>query len=108
MEQYFYFGEATVETTSESACFPLSAFLGLRPNSATTVVVYFKAVDNTLDADNVVVTHTGTSTKVMMSELASVFNTKARKPLLVVVDRLGSANAVDLTGLITSVTVNKS
>lgn len=108
MEQYFYFGQAAVGATSEAACFPLSTFLAMRPVNSSSIALYYAAVDGTGDADNVTLTHTGTSTKVAMNELVKVLSTKTNKPVTVVADRLGTANAVDVTGIITSVAVNKS
>jgi hypothetical protein len=108
MEQYFYFGEATVAATGEAACFPLSNFLGIRPASSSSITLYYKATDGTGDADSVTLLHTGTSTKVAMGELVKVLSTKTNKPITVVADRLGTANAVDVTGIITVVTVTKS
>tara|TARA_R110002012_G_scaffold285704_1_gene476918 strand:- start:124 stop:450 length:327 start_codon:yes stop_codon:yes gene_type:complete len=108
MEQYFYFGEATVETTGEAACIPLSNIIGIRPDSASSIKIYHKATDGTGDADNITLTHTGTSTKVAMNELVKVLTTKTNKPVVVVVDRLGTANAVDATRVATAIAVFKS
>lgn len=108
MEQYFYFGESAVETSGEAACFPLSNLLAIRPASASSIDIYYKAIDGTADADNVTLSHTGTSTKVAMNELVKVLSTKTNKPVTIVADRLGTANAVDVTGIITAVAVNKS
>ena len=108
MEQYFYFGEATVETTGEAACFPLSQLLGVRPATSASIAIHYLAVDGTGDADSVTLTHTGTSTKVAMNELVKVLSTKTNRPLTVVVDRLGTSNAVDATGVVTAVACAKS
>jgi spore maturation protein SpmB len=107
MEQYFYFGEATVETPGECILFPLSSFLGMRPASASSIQIHYMAIDGSGDADNVLLTHTGT-TKAAMNELAKVFSTKTNKPVTTVAERLGTANAVDVTGIITAVAVTKS
>lgn len=108
MEQYFYFGESTVETTGEAICFPLSKLLGIRPASSSSISIHYQAVDGTGDADDVTLTHTGTSTKKAMNELVKVFSTKTNKPVTVVADRLGTANAIDVTGIITAVACTKS
>ena len=108
MKQYFYFGEATVETTGENVCIPSSSIISIRPDGASSIKIYYKAIDGTGDADNVTLTHTGTSTKAALNELVKVFTTKTNKPIVVVADRLGTDNAVDITNITTAVAVFKS
>ena len=63
MERYFYFGEATVETTGEACLFPLSSFLGATPATSGRTTLHFKARNGSANDDTVLCYHTGTSTK---------------------------------------------
>ena len=63
MERYFYFGEATVETTGESCMFPVSSFLGATPATAGRTTLHFKSRNGAATDDQVLCYHTGTSTK---------------------------------------------
>tara|TARA_R110000851_G_C12946608_1_gene552853 strand:+ start:236 stop:571 length:336 start_codon:yes stop_codon:yes gene_type:complete len=86
MERYFYFGEDTVSTTGSSCLFPLSSFLGMTPAGAAITMMHFKARNNTSADDLVRVTHTGTTTKVFMTEMVKWMKANKKNPFLIVHD----------------------
>lgn len=105
MERYFYFGEDTVSTTGTSCLFPLSSFLGMTPAGADRIVMHFKARNNSQADDLVRLIHTGTTTKVFMTEMVKLM--KANKnPFLIVHDgESGSSINLPNNKTITSVAV---
>jgi hypothetical protein len=54
---YLYFAEGTVSGSSTAAMYPASSFLGLDPIHAGKTRISFKASNNTLVDDDVVVFH---------------------------------------------------
>ena len=102
MERYFYFGEATVETTGENAMYPLSAFLGMTPAGATSTTMHFKSRNGALTDDGVVVTHTGYVPKVFMAEVIEYLQRNQRNPFLIIKDGVSGA---EVTSKIASVAV---
>lgn len=105
MERYFYFGEATVETTGEACMFPLSSFLGMTPVSAASTTMNFKARNGTAFDDKVVITHTGYTPKAFMGEIVKFLQRNQKNPFLAIGDRIGSANGVVSTSKIASLAV---
>ena len=89
---FWYFDEGgTEDTAGDSATYPMSAFRGADPASATTTTMYFKpqvigdAVATGDINDKVVVTHTGVATKVFMKALIQASN-GSKDGFLVVAD----------------------
>jgi hypothetical protein len=66
MENYLYFGEGGgADATTEAGMFPVSKFLGVEPQSATTTRIYFNSAMGNIDGgggagDYVEVTHADT------------------------------------------------
>jgi hypothetical protein len=102
MERYFYFGEATVETTGENAMYPLSSFLGMTPAGAATTTMHFKSRNGALTDDGVVVTHTGHIPKVFMAEVVEYLQRNQKNPFLIIKDGVSGA---EVTSKIVSVAV---
>jgi hypothetical protein len=102
MKRYLYFGEATVETTSEACMFSVDAFLGMTPASASTTTMHFAARNGTLVDDGVVVTHTGYTTKAFMTEIVKFMQNNQKNPFLIIADK---TNPTAVTSMITSVAV---
>ena len=107
MERYFYFGEDDVSTTGESCMFAASSFLGMTPASATTTTMHFQARNGTAVDDVVTVTHTGTTPKVFMTEMAGLMRANQKNPFLIVWDGESGAGIGNLPNgkKITSVAV---
>jgi len=78
MERFFYFGEATVETTGEACLFPLSSFLGATPATSGRTTLHFKSRNGAATDDQVLVHHTGTSTKDFMVYLGGLLRKNQR------------------------------
>jgi|TARA_R100001594_G_scaffold117176_2_gene152379 hypothetical protein len=91
MENYFYFGEETVETTGEAAMFPLSSFLGMTPSGSDSVKLFFKSRNGALTDDNIEFTFTGT-TKNFMSIMVKFLQRNQKNPFIVICDREGTSN----------------
>jgi len=66
MENYLYFGEGGgADATTEAGMFPVSKFLGVEPQTATTTRIYFNSAMGNVDGgggvgDYVEVTHADT------------------------------------------------
>jgi hypothetical protein len=66
MEKYLYFSEGGgADATTEAAMYPVSKFLGVEPQTATTTRIYFESPINDVDGgggagDYVEVTHADT------------------------------------------------
>ena len=103
MERYFYFGEDDVATTGEACMFPLSSFLGMSPVDASSTSMHFMARNGSANDDRVTVTHTGTTTKAFMTEMALFMKANHRNPFLIVHD--GESNTT-ISSMITSVAVS--
>jgi len=86
MEKYFYFGEATVETTGESALFPLSSFLGMTPAGAGATKLHFQARNGSLNDDTVEIEHGGKTSKQFVTEMVGLLQRNTRSPFLIVSD----------------------
>ena len=86
---FLYFAEAEVITTTESAMFPASSYLGANPTGDNAMTLSFQ---NSLGADSVSVVTLAIKTdthKEVMAALASIMNTnpvKANKGIIVVAD----------------------
>jgi len=87
MKRYLYFGEATVATTGEACMFSVDTFLGMTPRAATQTKMHFQARNGTLADDDVLITHTGYTTKQFMTEMAGFMQANQRNPFLVVADK---------------------
>ena len=86
MERYFYFGENDVSTTGEACMFGLSTFLGMTPASSSTTTMHFNSRNGAATDDDVVVTHTGTTPKVFMTEVVKWMKADQRNPFIIVHD----------------------
>ena len=86
MERYFYFGEATVETTGQSALFPLSSFLGMTPAGANSTTMHFNSRNGEATDDIVTVEHTARTPKQFMTEIVKYMQKNQRTPFLIVDD----------------------
>ena len=87
MERYFYFGEATVETTGEACMFPLSSFLGMTPASAASTTMNFVARNGTnVVDDSVLITHTGTTTKAFMTDIVRFLRRNEKNPFMLIAE----------------------
>tara|TARA_B110000908_G_C9927668_1_gene302508 strand:+ start:79 stop:399 length:321 start_codon:yes stop_codon:yes gene_type:complete len=104
MERYFYFGEATVETTGEACMFPLSSFLGMSPTGAEVTTMFFAARNGTAFDDTVAVNHVGATPKEFMKEVAGYLQANSRNPFLVVVDGVNNIFATSNTDGVTVTT----
>ena len=102
MKRYLYFGEATVETTGEACMFSVDRFLGMTPASAATTSMHFMARNGTLVDDDIVVTHTGHTTKAFMTEMVKFMQANQKNPFLVIADK---TNPTAVTSMIASVAV---
>jgi len=102
MEKYFYFGENDVSTTGESCMFAASTFLGMTPAGAASTTMHFNSRNGAATDDIVTVTHTGTTPKAFMTEMAGFMRANQRNPFLIVHD--GESGST-ISGLITSVAV---
>ena len=102
MERYFYFGEDDVSTTGEACMFALSTFLGMTPAGAASTTMNFNSRNGAATDDIVTVTHTGTTPKAFMTEMAGFMRANQRNPFLIVHD--GESGST-ISGLITSVAV---
>ena len=66
MEKYLYFSEGGgADATTEAAMYPVSEFLGVEPQTATTTRIYFESPINDVDSgggagDYIEVTHNDT------------------------------------------------
>tara|TARA_Y100000356_G_C11115620_1_gene211991 strand:+ start:106 stop:492 length:387 start_codon:yes stop_codon:yes gene_type:complete len=66
MEKYLYFSEGGgADATTEAAMYPVSKFLGVEPQTATTTRIYFESPINDVDSgggagDYIEVTHNDT------------------------------------------------
>ena len=66
MEKYLYFSEGGgADATTEAAMYPVSKFLGVEPQTATTTRIYFESPINNVDSgggvgDYIEVTHNDT------------------------------------------------
>ena len=94
MEKYFYFGEATVETTGESAMFPLSSFLGITPQGAASSTLHFAARNGTANDDTVLIEHANKTPKQFASEIAGVLQVDRKSPFLIVSDGASGKHAL--------------
>ena len=86
MEKYFYFGEATVETTGEAAMFPLSSLLGMTPSGAAGTKLHFAARNGTRNDDTVEMEHAGKTPKQFAEEIAGILQSNTKSPFLIVSD----------------------
>ena len=102
MKRYFYFGEATVETTGESCMFPLDMFLGMTPGGAAVTQMHFSSRNGAATDDIVSVTHTGHTTKAFMTEIVKYMQDNQKNPFLVIADK---TNVSAVTSMIASVAV---
>jgi len=94
MEKYFYFGEATVETTGESALFPLSSLLGMTPSGANGTKLHFKARNGSDNDDTVEIEHSGKTVKQFANEIAGILQRNTRSPFLIVSDGQSGKHAL--------------
>lgn len=86
MEKYFYFGEATVETTGEAVLFPLSSFLGMTASAAAATTMHFKSRNAEATDDIVTVEHAGRTVKQFMAEVVKYMQRNHRNPFLIIGD----------------------
>jgi len=109
MERYLYFSEATVETTTENAMYPLAAFRGMTPSGGAATNLHFEARNGELGAngDDVVnIAHTGKTFKEFAQLITPLMQRNHRNPILVLKDGPGGTRAFDSLGVnaITSAT----
>tara|TARA_R100000995_G_scaffold83285_1_gene58830 strand:+ start:423 stop:749 length:327 start_codon:yes stop_codon:yes gene_type:complete len=94
MEKYFYFGEATVETTGESALFPLSSLLGMTPSGAAGTKLHFAARNGSLNDDTVELEHANKTVKQFATEIAGLLQRNTRSPFLIISDGASDKHAL--------------
>ena len=94
MEKYFYFGEATVETTGESALYPLSSFLGMTPSGAAGTKLHFQGRNGTLNDDTVEIEHSNKTSKQFVTEVVGLLQRNTRSPFLIVSDGQSGKHAL--------------
>ena len=82
MERYFYFGQTTTHATGDALMMPLSRFLGMDSTGAAQTTMNFKSRNNAATNDDVVVTHTGYTTKEFMDEVCDFLQENERKAFL--------------------------
>tara|TARA_R100001163_G_C5024242_1_gene166230 strand:- start:415 stop:741 length:327 start_codon:yes stop_codon:yes gene_type:complete len=107
MEKYFYFGEATVETTAESALYPLSSFLGMTPSGAGATKLHFQGRNGTLNDDTVEIEHSGKASKVFVTEMVGLLQRNTKSPFLIVSDGASGKHALQ-NAQVTTLTVASS
>ena len=102
MKRYLYFGEATVATTGEACMFSVDRFLGMTPASAATTTIHFNSRNGAATDDDIVVTHTGHTTKAFMTEIVKFMQANQKNPFLVIADK---TNPSAVTNMIASVVI---
>ena len=116
---YLFFGQATLSdyTTGTGAVFPASSFLGLDPISATTTRLSFKARNNTLIDDDVLIAHASGAHKEVAELIANALEPSpvTRDKLIVVANAatggkypltyLSNGNGAGLTGTVEVTTI---
>tara|TARA_R100000231_G_scaffold71664_1_gene56603 strand:- start:432 stop:758 length:327 start_codon:yes stop_codon:yes gene_type:complete len=107
MEKYFYFGEATVETTAESALYPLSSFLGMTPSGAGATKLHFKGRNGTFNDDTVEIEHGNKTSKEFVTEMVGLLQRNTRSPFLIVSDGQSGKHALQ-HAQVTTLTVASS
>tara|TARA_R100000781_G_scaffold81585_1_gene50293 strand:- start:38 stop:358 length:321 start_codon:yes stop_codon:yes gene_type:complete len=93
MEKYFYFGEATVETTGESGMFPLSSLLGMTPSGAAATKMHFAARNGTANDDTVEIEHDGYTVKQFANEIAGYLQ-RDNSPFVIISDGPSNTHAL--------------
>ena len=91
MENYLYFGEATVETTGESCLFPISSFLGMTPSGANGTTMHFKSRNGAATDDAIVMEHGSHTPKQFMTEMVGYMQKNHKNPFLIVSDGVSGA-----------------
>ena len=82
--------------------FPIDMFLGMTPASSASTTMHFKSRNGAATDDGIVVTHTGYTTKVFMTEIVKFMQNNQKNPFLIVADR---TNPKAITSMIASVAV---
>ena len=82
--------------------FAASSFLGMTPAGAASTTMNFQARNGTAVDDVVTVTHTGTTSKVFMTEMVKWMQANQKNPFLIVADK---TNPAAVTNMIASVAV---
>ena len=108
MVRFFYFGEATIETTGEACMFALSSFLGIQASgTADTSILYFKARNGTANSDTVTILHTGFDHKQFADELVHFMQVNHRNPFLIMATGLVNTSSENfITTKIRSTTIS--
>ena len=90
MEQYIIFNEQATLTSFGAAnaqlMYPASSCVGIEPVSTTTTSMWFRALDGTLDTDEVKFTHAAADRIAVYSSLASILNTRNKRGFTVGAD----------------------
>ena len=116
---YLFFGQSDLSdyTTGTGAVYPASSFLGLDPISATTTRLSFKARNNTLVDDDVLIEHASGAHKEVAELIANTLEPSpvTRDKFIVVANAatggkypltyLSNGNGAGLTGAVVITTV---